>query len=154
MDTNNLEHYFREQQMSLQWLPFLRAMASEMSEQTDSHSLRSLFSSIGRRFAEDAQDAFADISTLTALTDSLNDFLRRIDWGYVEIAEAPGGIAIEHYAAPLAEAFGDEALTWSLGFLEGFYQTLFGLLGASPAMRVRALDDECQGLHLRFWFGR
>jgi hypothetical protein len=154
MERNPLENYFREQQVSLQWLPFLRAMASELSEQTDPESLRNLFASIGQRFAGESRDAFDKVNTLGALATSLNDFLAHINWGCVEINEVPGGVEIDHFAAPLAEAFGDDALTWSLGFLEGFYQALFGMLGASTSMQVRALDDQCEAMHLRFRFGR
>ena len=154
MEPNPLENYFREQQMSLQWLPFLRAMAGELAEQTDATSLRTLFTSIGRRFADDSSEAFANINTLGTLSDALNDFFARINWGVVEVSEVPGGVDIDHFAAPLAEAFGDDALVWSVGFLEGFYQSLFGMLGASPTMQVRAMDDSCEAMHLRFRFGR
>jgi hypothetical protein len=154
MAINPLENYFREQQMSLQWLPFSRAMANVLAEQTDPDSLRNLFSAIGQRFAEDSREAFEDINTLGTLCAALNDFLARINWGYVQINEVTGGVDIDHFAAPLAEAFGDEALTWSIGFLEGFYQALFGKLGASSSMRVRALDNECTAMQLRFRFRR
>jgi hypothetical protein len=153
MATNPLENYFREQQMSLQWLPFLRAMAGELAEQTDAASLRALFAAIGRRFADDSHEAFESVNTLSALAESLNDFFGRINWGLVEVTEVPGGVNIDHFAAPLAEAFGDDALVWSIGFLEGFYQALFGLLGASPTMQVRATDDSSDAMHLRFRFG-
>lgn len=154
MAATPLENYFREQQMSLQWLPFLRALAGELSEQTDADTLRTLFASVGQRFALEAREAFEEVSTLAALASALNDFLARIHWGFVEITEVPGGVAIAHYAAPLAEAFGDDALHWSIGFLEGFYQSLFGQLGASPSMRVRALDEDSEALLLHFHFGR
>ncbi len=154
MAATPLENYIREQQMSLQWLPFLRALAAELSEQTDAETLRSLFASVGQRCALEAREAFEDVSTLGALTSSLNDFLAHIHWGVVEITEVPGGVAIDHHAAPLAEAFGDDALHWSIGFLEGFYQSLFGQLGAAPSMRVHALDEDCEAMLLRFQFGR
>lgn len=154
MDPIKLENYFREQQVSLQWLPFLRALASELSDQTDASSLRALFASVGQRFAQDAQDAFEDVRTLGALSGALNDYFARIHWGYTEITEVAGAVNIHHYAAPLAEAFGDEALPWTIGFLEGFYQTLFEMLGASATLQVHALDDACEPLHLQLRFGR
>lgn len=154
MAATTLENYVREQQMSLQWLPFLRALAGELSEQADADNLRALFTSVGQRFAMEAREAFEDVNTLGVLTSSLNDFLARIHWGFVEIVEVPGGVAIEHHAAPLAEAFGDDALPWTIGFLEGFYQALFGQLGAAPSMRVRALEDDSEPMLLRFQFGR
>lgn len=154
MTATPLEIYYREQQMSLQWLPFLRAMAGELSEQTDAENLRTLFFAIGERFAQDAKEAFEEINTLRGLATNLNDFLARIQWGFVDIKEVSAGVTIEHFAAPLAEAFGDDALPWSIGFLEGFYQSLFGILGASSAMRVRAIFEECEPMHLHFHFGR
>lgn len=154
MEHSPLETYFREQQVSLQWLPFLRAMASELSDQTDSATLRTLFAGIGQRFAADAHESFEGVNTLPRLTAALNDFFARIHWGFVEITEAGGSVSIDHFAAPLAEAFGDESLTWSVGFLEGFYQALFGMLGASNTVRAYALDDECDAMHLRLRFGR
>lgn len=154
MEHSLLVTYFREQQVSLQWLPFLRAMAAELSDQTDPHTLRTLFASVGRRFAHDAHEGFDSIQTLAQLTDAINDYFAHIHWGVVQMAEVGGAVIVDHFAAPLAEAFGDESLTWSIGFLEGFYQSLFILLGANPATPVVALDDECDGMHLKLRFGR
>lgn len=154
MDPYKFENYFREQQVSLQWLPFLRALASELSAQTDASSLRTLFASVGQRFALDAREAFEEVNTLSALSIALNDYFARIHWGYTEITEVAGAVEIHHFAAPLAEAFGDESLPWTIGFLEGFYQALFGLLGASTTMQVHALDDACEAMHLHLRFGR
>jgi hypothetical protein len=154
MDNGNLQTYFRAQQVSLQWLPVLRAMAQELSECISTDELRPLFYKIGQRFANDTEDLFSDIQTLTELQESLNDFWARVNWGWVNLKEANGGIEITHQAAPLAEAFGDESLVWSIALLEGFYQTVFSVLGAKDTMAVRAAGASSDGMALQFRFGR
>ena len=154
MTDENLESYVRGQQISLQWLPVLRAMASEMSEQTSSQDLRNLFFRIGGRFGKDTEHLFEDVKSLSQLEESLNDFWSKINWGWVKLIEARGYIDITHQAAPLAEAFGDEALGWSVGLLEGFYQSVFNVLGASETMVIRSVDGSSTGMDVRLRFGR
>lgn len=154
MVSDKLQNYFREQQVSLQWLPVLRAMALEMSAHADAKELRHLFFKIGERFAKDAEHRFQDVQTLVQLEDSLNDFWSRINWGWVDLNEVKGYIDIMHQAAPLAEAFGDEALDWSIGLLEGFYQSVFKVLGASEAMVICGVGELSDGMGVRLRFGR
>lgn len=154
MTNEALQNYFREQQVSLQWLPVLRAMASEMSEQMPSDELLKLFSKVGERFAADTEEHFQDVETLAQLEESLNYFWARINWGWVTFREAKGCIEITHSAAPLAEAFGDEALGWSVGLLQGFYQRAFSALGASDTMVVRAVGESTGGIDVHLRFGR
>jgi len=151
MNNNNLENYFRNQQVSLQWLPVLRAMALELSSCAQAEELRLLFVKIGARFAQEVQEQFLHINTLTELEESLNVFWAQINWGWVSLTDVGESIDITHQAAPLSEAFGDEALGWSVGLLEGFYQTIFGVLGASAAMQVRDTgESDAMTLYLRF----
>lgn len=154
MTSENLESYFRGQQVSLQWLPVLRAMSSEMSARNDAKDLRQLFFRIGERFGKDTEDLFQGAQSLTQLEESLNDFWSRINWGWVDLTEVKGYIDIAHQSAPLAEAFGDDALAWSIGLLEGFYQSVFSVLGASDSMVVRGIDELCNGTDARLRFGR
>ena len=149
----NLESYVRGQQISLQWLPILRAMAMEMAEHSKPADLKNLFFKIGCRFSKDTEYLFNGTKTLSQLQEVLNDFWSRINWGWVKLNEVEGQIDIEHQAAPLAEAFGDEALGWSVGLLEGFYQSIFSLLGANDAMVCRSIDDSCTGINIRLRFG-
>jgi hypothetical protein len=149
----NLESYVRGQQISLQWLPVLRAMATEMSEHSKAADLRNLFFKIGWRFGKDTEHLFEDAQSLSQLEDSLNDFWSRINWGWVKLSEAKGHIDIAHQAAPLAEAFGDDALGWSVGLLEGFYQSIFSVLGANEAMLCRSVDDSAIGMNVQLRFG-
>jgi hypothetical protein len=153
--TNNaFQEYFKGQQVSLQWSPVLRAMALEMSAHIDARELRHLFFKIGERFAKDAENVFQGVQTLAQLEERLNDFWARINWGWVTLKEADGAIDITHQAAPLAEAFGDEAFNWSIGLLEGFYQAVFDGLGAGDTMAVRSVDESASGLDVHLRYGR
>ena len=71
MTNEALQSYFREQQVSLQWFPVLRAMASEMSAQMPADELLELFSKIGERFAVDTEEHFQDAETLAQLEEAL-----------------------------------------------------------------------------------
>ena len=140
--------------MPLQWLPVLRAMALEMSARMQAPELQQLFFKIGERFAKDTEEHFQDVETLAQLEESLNCFWARINWGWVTLREAKGFIEITHSAAPLAEAFGDDALGWSLGLLQGFYQRAFNVLGASDTMVVRSVGEPSGGIDIHLRFGR
>lgn len=153
MATNNLPNYFRGQQVSLQWLPVLRALAAEMASHPEPNDLRRLFFKIGERFAKDTESLFRDVQTIAQLEESLNDFWCRINWGWVDLNEADGSIFITHQAAPLAEAFGDDALEWCVGLLEGFYQNVFNVLGASDTLVVRSIGELTDGMNIRLRFG-
>lgn len=150
---NNLESYFKNQQVSLQWLAFLRALANEMGASADPEDLRQLFFRVGERFAAQGEADFPAVETLPQLQDALNAFWSQLNWGWVELAEVKNHIEIFHHAAPLAGAFGDDALEWSVGLLEGFYERVFKVLGAGDAMTVRSAGGEAQGMDLRFHFG-
>lgn len=154
MANDNLQNYFRGQQVSLQWLPVLRAMASELAAQTDAKALRQLFFKIGERFAKDTDDLFQGAQSLGQLEERLNDFWLRINWGWVDLNEVKGFVEITHQAAPLAEAFGDDAIEWSIGLLEGFYQNVFSVLGASETMVVRGVGSLVGGMDVQLRFGR
>ncbi len=116
MAKDNLQNYFRGQQVALQWLPVLRAMASELSAQIDAKALRQLFFKIGERFAKDTDDLFHGAQSLVQLEERLNDFWLRINWGWVDLNEAKGFIEITHWAAPLAEALVTMHRTGALGY--------------------------------------
>lgn len=154
MANDHLENYFRGQQVSLQWLPVLRALATEMAEHTEARDLRRLFFKVGQRLATDTGDLFHAAKSLGQLEESLNDFWMRISWGWVNFNEADGYIDISHHASPLAESFGEEALAWSTGLLEGFYQTVFHVLGASDSMVAREVDSPRTGMDVHLHFGR
>lgn len=154
MASDKLQNYFRGQQVSLQWLPVLRAMATELSAQNDTTALRHLFFKVGERFAKDSSDLFQGVQSLAQLEARLNDFWSRINWGWVELKDVKDFIEISHQAAPLSEAFGEECGHWSVGLLEGFYQSVFGLLGASDTMTVRGELGSPSAMDVQLRFGR
>jgi hypothetical protein len=153
MTNDHLERYFRGQQVSLQWLPLLRSMATEMAKHSEVDDLHRLFFKVGQRWASDTGDFFQSANSLEQLEECVNDFWVRINWGWVEFTDMDDHIDIAHQATPLAEAFGDDALPWSIGLLEGFYQSLFHTLGASEALVVRSVEDACKGMNVNFHFG-
>jgi hypothetical protein len=153
MSNAGFENYFRGQQVSLQWLPVLRALALELTASADSAALRQLFFKVGERFAKDVQERFESVQTLSELEEALNEFWAQLNWGWVSFSESKGHIQIEHQALPLAEAFGDEHLLWTVGLLEGFYQSIFVVLGAGESMKVHALDEACADMLVSLQFG-
>jgi hypothetical protein len=153
MTLENYKNYFRSQQVSLQWLPVLRALAAELASQAETPWLRALMANAGEGFAKDVESRFEEVQSLQELEEALNEFWSQLNWGWVSLREGTGSIDIDHQAAPLAEAFGDEALPWSVGLLEGFYETIFRVLGAGDAMEVRALDAQVQDMQVILRFG-
>jgi hypothetical protein len=154
MAQQNFKEYLQSQQVALQWHPFLRALASELAATGNEADLRQFFFRVGEQYARDAQEYFENVQNLQQLEELLNLFWSRINWGWVEIQELKGFIEIAHHASPLAEAFGYEALRWSVSLLEGFYQTVFSALGASERMRVRTHGDLSDGMSIKFRFGQ
>jgi hypothetical protein len=149
----SLDDYFRSQQVPLQWSPVLHALAQELSSLggVDTEVLHALFIKVGTRFAKSVETQFQGVETLAELTESINDFWSRTQWGWVSISEGENHLTIEHRYAPLTEAFGAEMLNWTVGILEGFYQTVFRAFSASDKLKARCLEQQDDGfcLHLR-----
>jgi hypothetical protein len=154
MRTETLEKYFRTQQVSVQWLPVLRAMATAFSSSADEADLSQLFHSIGGRMAVAAEEQFQDVQTLGQLEQCLNAYWAHANWGWVTLNESEGSMEIIHYASPLAEAFGIGALSWTGALLEGFYQTIFKVLGAGDTMMVQRVGEAAEGMEIHLRFGR
>ena len=152
MTTEKFKNYIKSQKIPSQWALTLRAMAAEMSSVSDAPDLRDFFFRIGERFATAVAGNFQDANTLDALETSLNEFWANMTWGWVELQEEDGGIDIAHQCAPLAQAFGHEELSWSVGLLEGFYQTLFNEFGASEDMAMSCVAVSPDGMDIRLRF--
>ncbi len=153
MTTDNLRNYFKKQQGSLQWMAVLGAMSAELSSVSETEDLRDLFFRIGERFASGVDVDFDSVQSLTELEGLLNDFWAEHNWGWVSLVETQGYIDITHQCAPLAQAFGDDSLPWSVGLLAGFYQTMFNGLGASEGMSVRSEGESTDGMDIYLRFG-
>jgi hypothetical protein len=154
MTTNNLKNYVKNQQIPLQWGGILRAMSVEMSSASDGADLREFFFKIGERFASSIQARFQGVETLDELEVNLNSFWAEINWGWVDLREEEGCIDIVHQWSPLAQAFGNAELSWSVGLLEGFYQTLFNEFGASDDMVMTCLSESPDGTDIRLRFSQ
>ncbi len=154
MSQDNFEQYFRSQQISMQWMPVLRSLALELERHASVEDLRSLFFNTGKNLAEELSSHCEDVATLTQLQEVINDFWMQMNWGWVEFSEANSAVEISHHAAPLAEAFGEASLVWSVGLLEGFYESIFKILGASDEMHVTANLDESTAMSVRLDLGR
>lgn len=154
MIDNSLQAYFRQHQVSPQWLTVLRAMAQVLPATLDEASLKAIFFQIGEQLAGGAEARFASIETLTDLELQLNAHWSELNWGWVALAELDDAIAIAHHASPLAEAFGDAALPWAAGLLEGYYQTVFKVLGAGESMKVQMVDGPATDMQVHLRFGQ
>ena len=104
--------------------------------------------------AQSIEAQFADIETLDDLATQINAHWDTMHWGWVSLRELDDAIGIEHHAAPLAEAFGDAALPWSVGLLEGFYQTVFKVLGAGDSMRIETVQEQVSDMLIPLRFGQ
>ena len=141
--------YLRAQQASLQWSPVLRALAAEIGGQSGHDALRDLFFRVGHRFATDMAGEFGGARSLAELEERLNSLWSRMNWGWVAFREDRDGVHVKHCCAPLAEAFGDESLPWSVGLLEGIYTSLFRQLGAGDTATVRIVGAVIDGMHFQ-----
>jgi hypothetical protein len=150
--TATLDSYFRSQQVSLQWSPVLFAMAHELEAIAPAADLRLLFQKIGARFSQSIAEQFSAIDALPDLNNALNDLWARTQWGYVELQEGPSCIEISHQFSPLFEAFGEQSLPWTIGLLEGFYQTVFRNFGATELLNAQCVGVENNGqkINIRF----
>jgi predicted hydrocarbon binding protein len=154
MTTENFKNYVKAQKINPQWAKVLRAMASEMSSVSEVPDLRDFFYRIGEQFAATTGETFAGVETLDDLESSLNSFWVDMTWGWVELVEDDEGINIAHQCSPLAQAFGEDALSWSVGFLEGFYHTLFTEFGASDDMVMNCVSASLDGMDIRLRFSQ
>jgi hypothetical protein len=150
MENAELEQYFREQQVAPQWLLMLRALAQELGERADVADLRQLWAGVGERAARDVAEQFVGINTLPDLEQAFNATWQHMNWGWVRFQEQGEAVDIFHYCAPLVQAFGEDAVPWSIGILEGFYHHIFSQLGADSAMQVQAVGYDGMNIQLRF----
>ena len=153
MNLLQFQTYYKSQQVPLQWLPFLRALACELGTVADVETLQKIMSGTGARFAAEALEYFENAQTLAELEQGLNEFWLRTNWGWVELKEEDAHVSIAHFAAPLEEAFGSESLGWSASVLEGFYSHVFISLGPKPSFMTHLVQHNAQGLALHFHFG-
>lgn len=145
--------YFARQHCSIQWSAFLAAFASELGAQIPANELRVLMARLGNFMAQNLGTPSGN--TIAELEASINSIWFDINWGWVRLVEKNDGLFIEHHAAPLQSAFGEDALAWSPAILEGVYAHWFSVISAGSALRLtQAEPAERNKLLQVFRFGR
>ena len=145
---NSHSAYLRARHIAPQWRLVLPALGQALSAKLPAETLRSLLHSTGEAFAQAAPVAPAE--SVARMEDAMNQAWDRHDWGWVGIEDQGDALVLTHHAAPLAMAFGEAALAWAPGFLEGAYQQWFRQLGAGESLRVRQVGQADGTVTLRF----
>ena len=152
-DLNENLAYFARQQCSVQWSAFLAAFSSEFGQQIPVAELRVLMARLGKSMAQSVPAPVGN--TIAELEDAINDIWFDMDWGWVKLVEKETGLFIEHRAAPLQGAFGEQALAWSPAILEGIYAHWFSLMGGNPALQLTQVEPaKPDDLLIVYRFGR
>ena len=140
-----LAHYVRAEGLRVPRL-LLSALANRMAEGLGDEVLRDWAIAVGQDWAQAEQARFAGSGTLDALADSLNSHWAEARWGWARLEETEDGLEVYHHASPLGDAHPS-----LVGVLEGFYETVFKLLGADDDMVVQLVEGASEGfdLHLR-----
>lgn len=148
----NLE-YFARQQCSVQWSAFLAAFSNEFGQQIPVAELRVLMSRLGKSMAQSVPAPVGN--TIAELEEAINDIWFDMNWGWARLVEKDTGLFIEHHAAPLQGAFGEQALAWSPAILEGMYAHWFSAMGAGAALQLTQLEPaKPNSMLIVFRFGR
>ena len=145
--------YFARQQRSTQWGAFFAAFAGEFGEQIPVGELRVLMARMGKSMTQDMP--IPSGNTVAELQDSINEIWFDMNWGWAKLLEKDNGLFIEHHAAPLQGAFGDQALPWSPAILEGIYAHWFSAMGAGSALQLTQVEPALpDAMLIVFRFGR
>lgn len=145
--------YHAAQQFSRQWGGFLQALAGEFEGKIDAGELRALMYRVGQGMAKLMSAPQGD--SLKDLEASMNGIWFNMNWGWVRLQEMQNHLLIEHYAAPLANAFGSASMPWAAGLLEGIYGEWLAALGADSALRLRQFGEpRGPGQPIEFRFGK
>lgn len=131
--------YYQSSGCSAQWGDFLKTLASELDAQMSAEENRAFFYVLGARLADRLSLPQAD--TLEALEQSINVQLRSIRWGWTRIRDIHSSLEIVHACAPMRQAFGDAAMSWSGGVLEGLYAGWLKQLGAGDELQLRQVGQ-------------
>lgn len=136
IDQGSLQ-YFQSRACSEQWAGFLRALAEELGRQMPAEELRAFFFVIGERMA--GQDPLPGGASLAELEASANAYFGRLGWGWVKVRDLQSSLEFAHSCAPLRQAFGDAALSWTSGLLEGIYAAWLRQVGATHELALHQI---------------
>lgn len=129
--------YFLSRPVNPQWSDFLHSLAEELGEQMGAEEIRAFFTVLGRRIAR--RNPLAAGETLHDLERVINDYLARCDWGWMRVRDLNSSLEFLHSCAPLRRAFGDAALDWAPGLLEGLYSEWLKQSGAEESLVLQQL---------------
>jgi hypothetical protein len=130
-------HYFQSRSASAQWTGFLRALATELEQHMPVEELRAFFFMVGTRMAEN--DPPPTGSNLADLESAANSYFAKLDWGWVKVRDLHSSLEFMHSCAPLRQAFGEQALAWTSGLLEGLYSSWLKKIGAGGELELHQI---------------
>jgi hypothetical protein len=136
VDQGSLQ-YFQSRACNSQWAGFLRALAEELMQQMPVEELRAFFFVIGGRIA--TQNPLPGGASLADLESNANAYFNKLDWGWVKVRDLQSSLEFAHSCAPLRQAFGDNALSWASGLLEGLYATWLRQVGAANQLELHQI---------------
>ncbi|WP_341668308.1 cellulose biosynthesis protein BcsD [Alcaligenes sp. SDU_A2] len=131
--------YLSAKNCSNQWAFFLQALGKELNEAMPAQDVRVLMRQIGLRAG--AEMPLSDCNTVKDIQAAANRYWSEFNWGWVELTEQSSSLELRHFCAPLLQAFGAQAQSWSPAFLEGVYQQWLSSLGAGQALQVRQQSE-------------
>lgn len=146
-DINNMSYeldYYRQQRFKAGWQDLVEVMFSGILASADEADGRDFLRLMGRNLATKLPLPLAE--TVGELEDNLNNLLRHIDWGWVQIEATHEQLRLLHYACPRSPEPDNEA-AWELAFatvLEGAYAAWLQAQGGEPHVSLhwqRATKD-------------
>lgn len=129
--------YFLSAPAGTQWTEFLAVLSEELADQMSPEENRAFLTVLGRRIAR--RNPLTQGETLQDLENFVNEFLRSSGWGWMRVRDLNSSLEFLHSCSPLRQAFGDAAMDWAPGLLEGLYSEWLKQLGADPALVFQQL---------------
>lgn len=132
--------------MTVNWRPFLRALADEVDDAGGAEGRDALLREVGRRLAR--SHPLPAASRVDVLELEINDALAALGWGRASLAvsEADRALMIDHVGLPGVGGAGDPPGTWLSAVLEGVYEVWMAALpGADPSLGVRRVRATAGG---------
>lgn len=129
--------YLLSREVEGQWSQFLGALAEELNEQMSAADLRVFMFIIGKRMA--SANPLPAGQTIDDLEASANVWFGHCGWGWMQVRDLQSSLEFLHACAPLRQAFGEKAMEWAPGLLEGIYAEWLRQLGAGAELQLRQI---------------
>lgn len=133
-------NYFLSRPAAGRWTGLLSALAEELAAQMPASEIRAFFAVLGRRWARTMPlnvDGGSTATDLKALEQAVNQVICQADWGWMRIKDCGNSVEFQHSCAPLRSAFGDAAMEWAPGLLEGLYDEWLRGQGADRGLVLK-----------------